>query len=41
MISLMGRIKKMKGIMFFDDNLKEIKLPEVNKEAWDDFMSKV
>lgn len=31
----------MKGIMFFDDNLKEVKLPEVNKEAWDDFMSKV
>lgn len=31
----------MKGIMFFDDDLKEVKLPEVNKEAWDDFMSKV
>lgn len=31
----------MKGIMFFDDDLKEVKLPEVNKEAWDNFMSKV
>ena len=27
--------------MFFDDNFKEVKLPEVNKEAWDNFMSKV
>ena len=27
--------------MFFDDDLKEVKLPEVNKEAWDNFMSKV
>lgn len=27
--------------MFFDGDLKEVKLPEVNKEAWDNFMSKV
>lgn len=31
----------MKGIMFFDDNLKEVKLPAVNKDAWDNFRSKV
>lgn len=31
----------MKGIMFFDDNLKEVKLPAVNLEAWTDFRCKI